>query len=227
MISTIEEQDTINLVIVEDYKLTRTGLQYALKKYTDINFAGEADNGVDAVSLIERIKPDLVLLDLGIPRLNGLEVICKIKEMSKNTKILVLTSHDRQEEVISALGLGADAYALKDITPDTLYLVIKNVVKGACWLDPKIANCVLRTIPKPENMCLIPSLKSNNDKINLTEREMEVLKLLVKGKSNAEIADALIVSVHTAKAHVCSILQKFCVEDRVQAAVKAITENIV
>ena len=227
MISTIEEQETINIVIVEDYKLTRTGLQYALKKYTDINFVGEADNGVDAVSLIERTKPNLVLLDLGIPRLNGLEVISKIKEISKSTKILILTSHDRQEEVISALGLGANAYALKDITPDTLYHVIKNVFKGACWLDPKVANCVLNTIPKPEDQGLIPSLKSNKDKISLTEREMEVLKLLVQGKSNAEIADALIVSVHTAKAHVCSILQKFCVEDRVQAAVKAITENIV
>ena len=182
MINTIEEQDTINLAIVEDYKLTRTGLQYAFKKYTDINFVGEADNGIDAISLIERTKPNLVLLDLGLPRLNGLEVISKIKESSRNTKILILTSHDRQEEVMAALGLGADAYTLKDISPNTLYFIIKSVVKGACWLDPKIASCVLNTIPKPENIGLISSLKPNKDKINLTEREMEVLKLLVKGK---------------------------------------------
>ena len=144
-----------------------------------------------------------------------------------DVKIIALTSHERDEEVIASLGAGASAYCLKDISPATLAEVIKSVAQGACWVDSGIARGVLSMFPKPENTSLLPSQKISDIKNQLTEREYEVLKLLVQGKSNAEIAEDLIVSVHTAKAHVCSILQKLCVDDRVQAAVKAIKENIV
>lgn len=116
---------------------------------------------------------------------------------------------------------------MKDIDPDTLADVIKQVNQGACWLDPNVCKTALKIFPRPENTQLIYKQETKDDKGHLTEREQEVLRLLVKGKSNTEIASELIVSVHTAKAHVCSILQKLCVDDRVQAAVKAIKEGLV
>ncbi len=129
--------------------------------------------------------------------------------------------------MLAALGSGANAYCLKDIEPNTLVNVIKTVSQGAAWLDPAIAKVALNLFPKPESTKVLFSTEAPDARAQLTERELEVLKLLVKGKSNTEIAKDLIVSVHTAKAHVCSILQKLCVDDRVQAAVKAIRENII
>ena len=129
--------------------------------------------------------------------------------------------------MVASLGSGASGYCLKDIDPITLSNVIKNVAKGACWIDSNVAHLALKFFPKPQNSEIMPTIHSIDAKTKLTERENEVLKLLVQGKSNTQIAQELIVSVHTAKAHVCSILQKLCVDDRVQAAVKAIRENII
>ena len=129
--------------------------------------------------------------------------------------------------VLPLIGSGANGYCLKDIDPITLSNVIKNVAKGACWIDSNVAHLALKFFPKPENSQIMTTIHTNDAKARLTERENEVLKLLVQGKSNTQIAQELIVSVHTAKAHVCSILQKLCVDDRVQAAVKAIKEGIV
>lgn len=221
------EQETIRVVIIEDYKLTRVGLRSTLNEFENIQVVGESEDAVKGLEIIEKEKPDVVLMDLGLPGMNGLEATQKAKELSPNTNIIILTSHERGEEVIAALGSGACAYCLKDIDPKTLSQVIKNVAKGACWLDPAIAKMALNLFPKPENTSLLASAEATDARAQLTERELEVLKHLVKGKSNTEIAKELIVSVHTAKAHVCSILQKLCVDDRVQAAVKAIKENII
>ncbi len=227
MVATSSKQDTIKVVIVEDYKLTRVGLRSTLNEFENIEVIGEAEDATKGLEIIEKEKPDVVLMDLGLPGMNGLEATQKTKEISPKTNVIILTSHERGEEVIAALGSGACAYCLKDIDPKTLSEVIKNVAKGACWLDPAIAKMALNLFPKPENTALLPSSEVTDARAQLTERELEVLKHLVKGKSNTEIAKELIVSVHTAKAHVCSILQKLCVDDRVQAAVKAIKENII
>ena len=216
----------IEVVLVEDYKLTRVGLRMALNEFDDIEVVGEAEDAEKGIELVNEIKPDVVLMDLGLPGMSGLEATRKLQEIAPESKIIILTSHGQEEEVLAALGMGAKAYCLKDISPDTLALVIKNVALGGCWLDPEIANYVLNTLPAPENLNFL-SANSNLQKVQLTEREIEVLRLLVKGKSNTEIANELIVSVHTAKAHVCSILQKLCVDDRVQAAVKAVKEHLV
>ncbi len=221
------EQDIIRVVIIEDYKLTRVGLRSTLNEFDQIQVVGESEDAIKGLEIIEREKPEVVLMDLGLPGMNGLEATQKTKEISPNTNVIILTSHERGEEVIAALGSGACAYCLKDIDPKTLSQVIRNVAKGACWLDPAIAKMALNLFPKPENTSLLSSAESTDARAQLTERELEVLKHLVKGKSNTEIAKELIVSVHTAKAHVCSILQKLCVDDRVQAAVKAIKENII
>ena len=227
MVDTLAGNGVISVIIVEEYKLTRVGLKSTLNEYEHINVVGEAEDAVEGIALIEKLKPDVVLMDLGLPGMNGLEATIKIKEKGLNSKVIILTSHERGEEVIAALGSGANAYCLKDISPETLSSVIKNVAEGACWVDPGVSSVALNFFPKPENVSLIQTNDVPDARAQLTERELEVLKHLVKGKSNTEIAKELIVSVHTAKAHVCSILQKLCVDDRVQAAVKAIKENII
>lgn len=227
MVDALAGNSVISVIIVEDYKLTRVGLKSTLNEYEHINVVGEAEDAVEGIALIEKLKPDVVLMDLGLPGMNGLEATIKIKEKGLNSKVIILTSHERGEEVIAALGSGANAYCLKDISPETLSSVIKNVAEGACWVDPGVSSVALNFFPKPENVSLIQKNDVPDARAQLTERELEVLKHLVKGKSNTEIAKELIVSVHTAKAHVCSILQKLCVDDRVQAAVKAIKENII
>lgn len=217
----------IKVVIVEDFKLTRVGLKCALNENEDINVVAETDNAEDGLKLIEQQKPDVVLMDLGLPGMNGIEAIQKIEAMNSDIKIIALTSHDREEEVIATLTSGATGYCLKDIDPTKLADVIRDVYSGVCWLDADVGKKVLKAFPKPENFKLLSDNNDHENKIPLTEREYEVLKHLVAGKSNTEIAKELIVSVHTAKAHVCSILQKMCVNDRVQAAVKAVKEGLV
>ncbi len=219
--------DEIKVVIVEDFKLTRVGLRCALNENNDINVVGESENATDGLRLIEQLKPQVVLMDLGLPGMNGIEAILKLRETNKDVKVIALTSHDREEEVITVLSAGANAYCLKDIDPVKLSDVIRDVANGVCWLDAEIAGKVLRAFPKQDKMVLLNNQSQSNNQVPLTEREFEVLKHLVSGKSNTEIAKELIVSVHTAKAHVCSILQKMCVNDRVQAAVKAVKEGIV
>jgi DNA-binding NarL/FixJ family response regulator len=224
---TEEKTKVVSVVIIEDYKLTRVGLRSTLNEFEHIQVIGEAEDAITGLEVIKKLQPEVVLMDLGLPEMNGIEATQKIREISSDTKIIILTSHDREEEVLAALGSGASAYCLKDIDPYTLSSVIQNVSKGACWLDSAIAEIALNLFPKPENTNLQNNHDISDARAQLTEREFEVLRLLVKGKSNTEIAKELIVSVHTAKAHVCSILQKLCVDDRVQAAVKAIKENII
>ncbi len=217
----------ITVIIVEDFKLTRVGLRCALNANPDIDVVAEAEDAVEGLKLIERYKPDVILMDLGLPGMNGIEAMIKCKEMHFDSKIIALTSHDRSEEVIASLSSGASAYCLKDIDPSKLADVVRDVSTGVCWIDPMVAQMTLNALPKIESVGVLPEKSSSDGMVPLTEREFEVLKHLVMGKSNTEIAKELIVSVHTAKAHVCSILQKMCVNDRVQAAVKAVKEGMV
>lgn len=217
----------VRVVIVEDYKLTRIGLRSTLNEFENVTVIGEAEDAVSGLEIIQREKPDVAHMDLGLPGMNGLEATMKVKEVSPDTNVVILTSHERGEEVVAALGAGACSYCLKDIDPNVLSQVITSAAKGACWIDATVAKVALNLFPKPENISNLPKMDVTDARAQLTDRELEVLRHLVQGKSNTEIAKELIVSVHTAKAHVCSILQKLCVDDRVQAAVKAIKENII
>lgn len=216
----------VRVAIIEDYKLTRVGLKCALNKIEGIEVVAEAQNAKDGIELFKKLHPDVVLMDLGLPGMNGFEAMDKIKRISPDTKIIILTAHDSEEDTRNSFNFGASAYCLKDIDPLTLSCVIKNVAKGAFWADSAVADTVFKMFSKPKM-----KFKSNYynliEDTKLTPRENEVLKLLVEGKSNTEIAKELVVSTHTAKAHVCSILQKFCVQDRVSAAVKAVKEGLV
>jgi DNA-binding NarL/FixJ family response regulator len=140
----------ISVLIVEDFKLTRVGLRCALNENEDISVIAETDNAIDGLELIKRYSPDVVLMDLGLSGMNGVEAIMKINEMGLKTKTIALTSHDREEEVIATLVAGATGYCLKDIDPFKLANVIRDVNEGACWLDSDVGTKVLKSFPKQE-----------------------------------------------------------------------------
>ena len=147
-----EMQKVIKIVIVEDFKLTRVGLRCALNANDDMEVVAESENAIDGVKYVERYRPDVVLMDLGLPGMNGIEAMIKIKEFAPETKIIALTSHDRAEEVVAALSSGASAYCLKDIDPQKLADVVRDVSIGVCWIDPVVAQLALNSFPKVENV---------------------------------------------------------------------------
>lgn len=219
----------LGILIIEDHTLTRFGLKTALESLDHVKLILEAEDGETGIELAKNNRPDIVLMDLGLPGINGIEATKLIKKFDSKIKVIVLTSHNNEDEVWAALGAGANAYCLKDIEPDRLIHVIESVYDGAAWFDPAIAETILNTLSAGKSAVLID--KSNpqeiEEKIQLTDREMDVLRLIVDGYSNAEISENLCVSIHTAKAHVCNILQKLSVDDRTQAAIKALKDGIV
>lgn len=219
--------DKINVLIVEDHSLTRFGLKTALEAHDSFGEIYEAENGERCIEAVIEFKPDLVIMDLGLPGINGIEATRQIKSFDEKIKVLVLTSHKNEDEVWDSLSVGANAYCMKDIEPDRLIHVIEFVNEGAAWLDPAVANTVLKAITKNKSTKLSEETDKNKEKVQLTDRELDVLRLIVDGYSNQEISEKLLVSIHTAKAHVCNILQKLSVEDRTQAAIKALKEDIV
>ena len=203
----------VSIYIVEDYLLARITCRKALEQFNDLEIKNDFETAEECIEALEKNPVDVILMDIGLPYMTGIEATKIIKEKYPNTKIIMLTSHDNQEEIISSLASGANAYALKDISVEDLHDAILNTNKGCIWIHPKIASIINHTFV---NAKLIPK-----EDFNLTSREKEVLVLLTQGLSNTEIADKLIISTHTAKAHVCNILTKLSVTDRVQAAVKA------
>ncbi len=226
---TTNEEDKISTLLIEDCSLTRTGLRFTLDRYTCAKVVAETGSIDEAIELIEKLKPEVILLNLDFKEENEnnsniiKESVDKIKARGgKDLKIVILTSSKEQNNVLAALQAGVNAYCIReDIETETLSMVINNAKNGACWIDPKVTNTTMKSFQKlAELFPTIPEIK-------LTERELEVLRYIVAGKSNPEIAKELIVSVHTAKAHVTNILQKMEVKDRVQAAVKAIRCNLI
>ncbi len=218
---------TINLLLVEDQKLIRVGLKSLFEGQNDIEVTSEAQNGKEAVEKYRTNHPDIVVMDIGLPDISGIEATKRILEINSKAKVIILTSHLSEQEVMDALHAGACAYAMKDISTDILKMVIKTVVDGAMWLDPQVV-----PILREKNCGVIPPRQMSRamfkeQHANLTQREYEVLKLVVDGLSNHEIAQELTISEHTAKAHVCNIIQKLVVDDRTQAAVKALKEGLV
>lgn len=224
-----KQQDKVKTVLIEDCRLTRTGLKFTLNRYTCAKVIAEAGSINEGIKLIKKLKPQVVLLnfDFNNKDKNGLNNIkLAIDEISSKDetepKVVVLTSSKEQQNVLDALQAGVRAYCIReDIETSTLSMIINNAAKGACWIDPKVMNSTTKSFQKLAE--LFPKLPQ----VKLTQRELEVLKYIVAGKSNPEIARELIVSVHTAKAHVTNILQKMEVKDRVQAAVKAIRLNLI
>ena len=217
----------INILMVEDHKLMRVGLKSLFEESPEMNIIAEAQTGKEAIEKAKLYKPHIVLMDIGLPDISGIDASKKILEQNENIKIIMLTSHDSEKEVLDSMAMGASAYVIKDVNTENLVMIIKTVKEGAIWLDPKIVPIVRE---KKINSALYkPTTRAafKEKHGNLTEREYEVLKLVVDGKSNFEIAQELTISEHTAKAHVCNIIQKMVVDDRTQAAVKALKDGLV
>ncbi len=220
---------TIKILIVEDHELTRQGLRYTLGQQSDIEIAGEVDNGLKAISLAEETQPNLVLMDIGLPVMDGITATQHIKKSHPHIKVVVLTSHQEENHVIAAISAGADGYCMKDIKMERLLQVLQMVADGGIWLDPAIAETLMHNLPHSTSDQTVESSPAKRQRFNteLTDRELDVLKEIVAGKSNKEIAQSLEISLHTVKSHVCNIIQKLAVDDRTQAAVKALQTGLV
>lgn len=211
-----------NILIVEDHELTRFGLKTTFSEADFVEQIFEAEYAPKAFDIIAENKIDLVIMDLGLPNMNGIDATKKIRSKNKDIKVIILTSHNDEKEVIESLKAGANAYCSKEINPARLLEVVRSVLDGASWFDPRIAHVVLKAAINTN----APEESSKND-YNLTSREEQILKLITQGYSNNQIAKELFVSINTTKAHVASILQKLEVEDRLQAALKALKDKIV
>ena len=202
---------SIKILLVEDHELTRKGIAYSLKTFPDIEIIGDVDNGKKAVDFISSKKPDVILMDIAMPVMNGIDATKKINESYPDIKIIMLTSINEKQSVLSAFHSGANAYCMKDIKSEELINIIKAVMTGAVWIDPNIARYVLDIL---QTTGIPTENKTPNNIFNLTAREREILKLIAEGRSNKDIAEKLVLSLHTVKNHVKNIIQKLAVDDR-------------
>lgn len=222
--------EDIKVLLVEDHMMIRMGTALVIEKTDGITLLAEAEDGQQGVEMAKDLLPDVILMDIGLPVIDGIEATRRIKEMNLDSKILIFTSRDSDDDVFAALAAGADGYIMKGATAQQLTAAITAVNEGTAWLDPAIARLVLSNVQRQkseESATDSINYKAGKNTFGLTEREMEVLALIVDGLSNPEIAEKLFITRATAKAHVHSILQKLYVDDRTQAAVTAMREGLV
>jgi DNA-binding NarL/FixJ family response regulator len=235
----------INVVLIEDHDLTRIGLRTALKQQSGIQVLGEAANATQGLKVLDEKQPDVAVVDIGLPDMDGIELTQRFRQLqaekeNPKTKVLILTMHDSEDAVLAAFAAGADSYCMKDISIERLVEAIQATQAGSSWIDPTIANVVLHQIrqaspngrsPQPTKTVEIGAMDAEFEQVlesyPLTERELEILELIVGGYSNAAIADKLYITVGTVKTHVRNILSKLCAEDRTQAAVRALRSGLV
>ena len=207
--------DVISVVIADDHPFVRHGLRTYLETLEDMDVAGEATNGVEAVELVERLLPDVVLMDLVMPELDGIGAIRRIREVAPSTRVIALTSFADDEKVFPAIKAGAAGYLLKDVRPADLADAVRKASRGEALLAPSVAARLMQEVsgerPAPAG---------------LTARELEVLRLIARGMSNKQIAGELVVSEKTVKTHVSNILAKLHLADRTQAALYAVREGL-
>jgi NarL family two-component system response regulator LiaR len=210
----------ITVLLVDDHEVVRSGVSAFLASQPDFEVVGEAKSGTEAVNLAQKHVPDVVLMDLVMAKMDGVEATRQVKAVSPRTKIVVLTSYHQDEYIFPALQAGAISYILKDVKMDELADALRRASQGEATLHPRVASRVIQELHGANREELNPYTE-------LTEREMEVLKLIAKGQSNSEIAESLVISVNTVKGHVSNILSKLHLADRTQAAVYAWQQGIV
>jgi len=191
------------IVIAEDHTILREGLRSLLSSDPNFEIIGEAEDGREAIRCVEKFKPDLILMDLSMPRMNGMEAISEIKKRFKETKILVLTVHKTEEYILATLKAGADGYILKDSTHAELMMAVKNVLSGKQYISPGISEKVIEGYLEGRK-----TLKTRTAWETLTQREREILKLIAEGYKNKEIADDLCISVKTVEKHRANLMEK-------------------
>ncbi|WP_414753254.1 response regulator [Anabaena sp. CCY 9910] len=235
----------IRIALIEDHDLTRVGIRTALLQKEEIEVVGEAANATEGLNMLKKVQPDIAIVDIGLPDKDGIELTKELKSTSNGadlpTKVLILTLRDNKEAVLAAFAAGADSYCMKDIRFDNLLEAVRVTYNGNAWIDPAIARIVLQqaqqqspkpvtTITEAKNSFINSETEDNLETIDsytLTERELEVLQLIVEGCSNAVIAERLYITVGTVKTHVRNILNKLCADDRTQAAVRALRSGLV
>lgn len=209
----------VKVMITDDHSMIREGLKQLLELEGDFEVIAEACDGVDCMSQLATVTPDILLLDINMPNMNGLEVLQKIKEKKIKVKVLVLTVHNEVEYLLKAVDIGVNGYLLKDSESAELKKAILSVVNGEDYIQPSLIPVL--------NAKMIDRNKDNEKIEKLTRREMEVLKLLAVGMYNKEVAESLDISERTVKNHVSNIFKKIGVTDRTQAAVFAIRNNLI
>ncbi len=191
------------IVIAEDHTILREGLRALISSNPDFEVVGEAEDGREAIRCVQNLRPDLILIDLSMPRMNGMDAIKEIKKGCPETKILVLTVHKTEEYILATLRAGADGYVLKDATHAELLMAIESVLKGKPYLSPGVSERVIEGYLEGRK-----TLRSESPWDTLTQREREVLKLIAEGYKNREIADYLYISVKTVEKHRANIMKK-------------------
>ncbi len=214
----MSKPDTIRVFIAEDHAIVRKGVRTLLSLESDIEVIGEAATGRQAVEQVNQLKPDVILMDLVMPELDGIQAIKQIKERDPNARVLVLTSFATDDKVFPAIKAGALGYMLKDSDPAELVTAIRQVNAGECPLSPVIARKVLQEMSLVDRRP--PAAQS------LSEREVEVLRMVAQGKSNKQIADELVLSLGTVRAHLSNILSKLHLASRTQATLYALREGL-
>lgn len=212
------ELPPLKVLIVEDDPMMQLGLEQTLGEYPQLTLVGQVSDGYQAVEMAQKLAPDIIVMDIGLPRQDGIAATQQIKALMPTVRIVMLTSHVTETEVIAALSSGADAYCIKGTNVDRLIAAIAAAQEGATYLDPQIARRVIEHLKPPTTTNLVGQL---------SQRELEVLKLMVEGKSNPEIAAELYLSPNTVKTHIRGIMNKLAVDDRVQAAVVALRAGLV
>jgi NarL family two-component system response regulator LiaR len=212
--------NAITILLVDDHAIVREGVRAFLDAHAEFTVVGEADSGSAALKLVEELIPDVILMDLVMPGMNGVEATRQVKTVSPRSQVVVLTSYHEDEHIFPALQAGALSYTLKDVDMEELADVVRMAALKEPWLHPRVASRVLQELHG-----------RMKDKVNpfttLTTREMEVLKLIADGLSNSEITEHLVISLHTVKGHVSNILSKLHLHDRTQAAVYAWKKGVV
>lgn len=207
----------IRVVIIDDHAVVRQGIRFLLAQQPDMEVVGESKDGVQGVAMVSSLVPDIVLLDLLMPRMDGLTAIREIKRLVPTAQVIVLTSYYKDEQVFSAIKAGALSYLLKDASPEELVEAVRAAARGESVLHPMVARRVLREIQQ----------QSQPPVNELTPRELEVLTRIARGLSNHEIAKELIISEPTVRTHVANILSKLNLADRTQAAIYALQKRLV
>ncbi len=233
----------IRVILIEDHDLTRVGIRAALQQREGFEVIGDARDAKSGLRLLRTSQPDVAIVDIGLPDSTGIDLTQQFKQAQAtgecpNTKILIMTMQDSEDTVLAAFAAGADSYCMKDASIDKLAQAIETTATGNAWIDPAIARVVLHQTQKayassqqfPEAATISINRLSDEDFIPaypLTERELEVLKLIVDGCSNAQIAEKLYITVGTVKTHVRNILNKLCADDRTQVAVRALRTGLI
>jgi two-component system, NarL family, response regulator LiaR len=216
-----ETEATIRVLVVDDHQVVRQGLRTFLDLNENILVIGEADNGLSAVELTQKLEPDIILMDLVMPKMDGISAIRQIKSLGLNSQVIALTSFTEDDKVFPAIQAGAASYLLKDVSPDDLVDAIRAVFRGEARLHPEITRKLMEQISHQA------AASQQASKIDLTERERDVIRLVAQGKNNAEIARELVISDKTVKTHISNILGKLNLEDRTQLAIYAIKNGLV